>query len=140
MRVASSYARSLKSAFADKLDVFRYNQKWTWPVTHVLFTVVLCGFLGGMATENKPGELGRLLTPEDVSEILQGMFSSQPLPAAFPHPHTCNQPTLPSPPPSTSLEFPASFLTKTPQQSPSTSRTPTPSTSPLRSTSPPSPS
>ncbi len=42
-------------------------------MTHVCFTIVLCGYLGGMSTANKPGELGRLLTPEDVSEILQGM-------------------------------------------------------------------
>lgn len=45
-------------------------------MTHVLFSIVLCGFLGGMATESKPGELGRLLTPEDVSEILQGKPSA----------------------------------------------------------------
>lgn len=74
-------------------------------MTHVLFTVVLCGFLGGMATENKPGELGRLLTPEDVSEILQG--TSLPLLAT-----TTSLPSPPPPappPPPINLEFPASF-------------------------------
>ena len=82
----------------------RYNQKWTWPVTHVLFTVVLCGFLGGMATENKPGELGRLLTPEDVSEILQGMLSLPATTTSLPPPCTSHGPSNP--------ESPASFLTK----------------------------
>lgn len=80
-------------------------------MTHILFTVVLCGFLGGMATENKPGELGRLLTPEDVSEILQGMFSFPATTGSLPPPHL-HQPTSPRPPTPTSLESPASFLTR----------------------------
>jgi len=37
-------------------------------------TVVLCAWLGGMGSETKPGEVGRLLTLEDIGEIYHGAF------------------------------------------------------------------
>lgn len=37
-----------------------------------IFTIVLCAFLGGLGNETKPGELGRLLSLEEVGAVLQG--------------------------------------------------------------------
>ncbi|SPN97486.1 related to translin [Cephalotrichum gorgonifer] len=59
------------SEYASQYPYYKYNQKWSWAMTHVVFTVVLCGYLGGMATPSSPGEIGRLLKPEDISEIFQ---------------------------------------------------------------------
>lgn len=41
---------------------------------NVLFAILLCGWLGGMAHNGKAAEAGRLLTIEEVGEILNGMF------------------------------------------------------------------
>lgn len=66
-------------------------------MTHVVFSIVLCGFLGGMATESKPGKLGRLLVPEDVSEILQGrpslLYPLLPSVSSLAHPSSCDSDT-----------------------------------------------
>jgi len=50
----------------------RYNQKWEWCMEKVLCTILFCGYLGSTFLPSLPGSLGRLLTPQDVSEILQG--------------------------------------------------------------------
>ncbi len=63
-----------------------------------------------MATDATPGEIGRLLTLEDIGQTFNGVF-----PLAYMY----------------SVYFPITD----PQQSPSTSKTATPSTSPSRSTS-----
>jgi hypothetical protein len=39
---------------------------------NAIFTVVFCGWLGGLGTDSKPGELGRLVTIEEVGELLKG--------------------------------------------------------------------
>jgi hypothetical protein len=39
----------------------------------VLFSILFCGWLGGMGTVSKPAESGKLLTIEEVGEILNGM-------------------------------------------------------------------
>lgn len=45
---------------------------WTKDVQNVIFAILLCGWLGGMATSGKPAETGRLFTIEEVGEILNG--------------------------------------------------------------------
>jgi hypothetical protein len=44
-------------------------------VQNVIFAILLCGWLGGMTKDGKPAEAGRLLTIEEVGEILQGKFA-----------------------------------------------------------------
>lgn len=43
-------------------------------VQEAISTVILCAWLGGMSTESKPGELGRLLTLEDIGQTFNGMY------------------------------------------------------------------
>jgi hypothetical protein len=54
---------------------YRYNYKWTRTVQDAISTVILCTWLGGMSSETKPGEVGRLLTLEDMGELFGGMQS-----------------------------------------------------------------
>ena len=53
-----------------RLTAHRYNTIWTRDVQNVIFSILLCGWLGGMATASKPAEVGRLFTIEEVGEIL----------------------------------------------------------------------
>lgn len=39
---------------------------------NVIFAILLCGWLGGLNKDGKPAQSGRLLTIEEVGEILQG--------------------------------------------------------------------
>lgn len=48
---------------------------WTKDIQNVIFAILMCGWLGGMAMKDKPAEAGRLLTIEEVGEILNGAFS-----------------------------------------------------------------
>ncbi|KAI8633972.1 putative sequence-specific DNA binding protein [Xylariaceae sp. FL1651] len=57
--------------FASKYPYYKYNHRWTRSIQNVVGTILLTGWLGGMGTESRPGELGRLLTIEDVGEILK---------------------------------------------------------------------
>lgn len=50
----------------------RYNHKWTRMLQDAISTVILCAWLGGMSTESKPGEIGRLLTLEDIGQTFNG--------------------------------------------------------------------
>lgn len=47
---------------------------WTGNIQDVLFTILMCGWLGGMSIKDKPAEAGKLFTIEDVGEILSGEF------------------------------------------------------------------
>jgi hypothetical protein len=58
-----------------KLMGYRYNGMWTKDIQNVIFAILMCGWLGGMATKDKPAEVGRLLTIDEVGEILNGEFS-----------------------------------------------------------------
>lgn len=49
---------------------------WSKDVQNVIFAILFCGWLGGMNVAGKAPEVGRLLTIEEVGEILGGMFSS----------------------------------------------------------------
>jgi hypothetical protein len=54
-------------------DGNRYNNLWTRDIQNVVFAILLCGWLGGMGTSSKAAEQGKLLTIEEVGEILNGM-------------------------------------------------------------------
>jgi hypothetical protein len=43
-------------------------------VQDAIATVILCAWLGGMATDSKPGEVGRLLTLEDIGQAFNGLW------------------------------------------------------------------
>lgn len=45
-------------------------------IQDAISTVLLCAWLGGMSSESKPGEVGRLLTLEDVGGLFGGMLPS----------------------------------------------------------------
>lgn len=45
---------------------------WTKDIQNVIFAILLCGWLGGMATKSKPAEVGRLLTIDEVGDVLNG--------------------------------------------------------------------
>lgn len=55
----------------------RYNNLWTRDVQDVIFAILMCGWLGGMGTKDKPAEAGKLLTIEEVGEILTGKPGSR---------------------------------------------------------------
>ena len=45
-------------------------------VQDAVAAVIICAWLGGMSTDSKPGEVGRLLTLEDIGQAFNGLFSS----------------------------------------------------------------
>ncbi|KAK6950955.1 hypothetical protein Daesc_007483 [Daldinia eschscholtzii] len=45
--------------------------KWSRSIQNVVGTILLTGWLGGLETESRPGELGRLLTIEEVGQLLK---------------------------------------------------------------------
>lgn len=59
------------SELASNYPYYKYNYRWTRQVQDAISTVLLTAWLGGMATQSEPGELGRLLTLEHVGEIFQ---------------------------------------------------------------------
>ncbi|GKT44963.1 translin-associated protein X [Colletotrichum spaethianum] len=56
---------------ASKHPYYKYNQKWNRQVQNAIFTVLLCGWLGGLTPDGKPGPVARLLTLEEVGEIFK---------------------------------------------------------------------
>ncbi|EKD21363.1 uncharacterized protein L3040_000602 [Drepanopeziza brunnea f. sp. 'multigermtubi'] len=48
---------------------YKYNGLWTRDVQNVVFSILMCGWLGGMSKDGKV-EPGKLLTIEEVGEIL----------------------------------------------------------------------
>ncbi|KAK1999237.1 translin [Colletotrichum falcatum] len=56
---------------ASKHPYYKYNQKWNRQVQNAIFTVLLCGWLGGFTSDGKPGPVARLLTLEEVGEIFK---------------------------------------------------------------------
>jgi hypothetical protein len=45
---------------------------WTRDVQDTIFAVLFCGWLGGMPVNGKAAEQGKLLTIEEMGDILQG--------------------------------------------------------------------
>jgi hypothetical protein len=58
--------------FASHYPYYKYNFRWTKNIQTVLTTLLLTAWLGGLGSETRPGELGRLLTIEECGQILQG--------------------------------------------------------------------
>jgi hypothetical protein len=45
---------------------------WTRDVQDVIFAILMCGWMGGLGMRDKPAKAGKLLTIEEVGEILNG--------------------------------------------------------------------
>ncbi|KKA27445.1 hypothetical protein TD95_005430, partial [Thielaviopsis punctulata] len=59
------------AGLASQQPYYKFNYLWNRTMENVVFSILLTGFLGGAATEGSAGEVGRIVTPEQVSEILQ---------------------------------------------------------------------
>ncbi|KAI5860153.1 Translin [Durotheca rogersii] len=57
--------------FASQYPYYKYNGRWSRTVQSVVGTILLTAWLGGLGTDSNPGEIGRLLTIEEVGEILR---------------------------------------------------------------------
>ncbi|KAI2473196.1 Translin [Annulohypoxylon bovei var. microspora] len=57
--------------FTSDYPYYKYNGKWARSVQNVVATILLTGWLGGLGSESRPGDLGRLLTIEEVGQILK---------------------------------------------------------------------
>ncbi|MCJ1287393.1 hypothetical protein MMC26_006742 [Xylographa opegraphella] len=55
---------------ASKYPYYKYNGIWTRDVQNTCFCILLCGWLGGMANEVDQCQVGKLLTIEEVGQIL----------------------------------------------------------------------
>ncbi|MCJ1398574.1 hypothetical protein MMC11_001774 [Xylographa trunciseda] len=55
---------------ASKYPYYKYNGTWTRDVQNTCFGILLCGWLGGMANEVEQGHVGKLLTIEEVGQVL----------------------------------------------------------------------
>lgn len=62
------------STIASASPYYKYNSLWTRDVQNVIFAILLCGYLGGMGVNGQAPEAGKLLTIEEVGEILNGMY------------------------------------------------------------------
>ncbi|KAA6408580.1 MAG: recombination hotspot-binding (Translin) [Lasallia pustulata] len=56
---------------ASKYPYYKYNSMWTKDVQNAVFAIVLCGWLGGFGGASGQAQPGRLLTIEEVGQILQ---------------------------------------------------------------------
>ncbi|KAI0134551.1 Translin [Xylariales sp. AK1849] len=57
--------------FSSNYPYYKYNYRWSRSVQNLIAVMLLTGWLGGLGTESRPGELGRLLRIEELGEILQ---------------------------------------------------------------------
>ncbi|KAI0528235.1 putative sequence-specific DNA binding protein [Xylaria bambusicola] len=57
--------------FSSQFPYYKYNHRWSRSIQNVVATILLTAWLGGMGSEARAGELGRLLTIEEVGEILK---------------------------------------------------------------------
>ncbi|MCJ1476966.1 hypothetical protein MMC13_005636 [Lambiella insularis] len=55
---------------ANKHPYYKYNGSWTKDVQNTCFEILLCGWLGGMANGTGQGRVGRLLTIEEIGQVL----------------------------------------------------------------------
>lgn len=56
---------------ASNYPYYKYNFKWTRAVQDAILTVLLDSWIGGSLDTGKPGEVGRLLTLEEVGDIFK---------------------------------------------------------------------
>ncbi|KAI9883532.1 MAG: hypothetical protein M1823_004696 [Watsoniomyces obsoletus] len=59
------------STVASKYPYYRYNGMWSRDVQNTCFAILLCGWLGGSFSSNSPAHAGRLLTIEEVGEVMK---------------------------------------------------------------------
>jgi len=59
------------SEVASKYPYYKYNGMWTRDIQNATFAIVFCGWLGGFKVEDSQAQTGRLLTIEEVGQILQ---------------------------------------------------------------------
>lgn len=59
--------------YSTQLTDDRYNQRWSRSVQNLVAVMLITAWLGGMGSESRPGEQGRLLRIEEIGEILEGM-------------------------------------------------------------------
>ncbi|EAA31675.1 Translin [Neurospora crassa] len=57
--------------FASQYPYYKYNYKWGRTLQDAIATVLLHAWLGGMGSDSKPGEVGRLLTLEEVGHVFE---------------------------------------------------------------------
>lgn len=57
------------AAFASQYPYYKYNYKWVRILQDAISTIILTTWLGGMGTESEPGQVGRLLSPEEVGKV-----------------------------------------------------------------------
>ena len=69
----------------------RYNHRWTRSVQNAVGTVLITAWLGGLGSDSRPGEIGRLLTIEEVGELLQGKSHTRHFYASSSYFLTCYQ-------------------------------------------------
>ncbi|GAB7350360.1 hypothetical protein MBLNU459_g0989t1 [Dothideomycetes sp. NU459] len=55
---------------ASKYPYYKYNGMWTRHVQDVSFSIILCGYLGGFSETGAGSRDGRLLTIEEVGQIM----------------------------------------------------------------------
>ncbi|RYP64498.1 hypothetical protein DL769_006636 [Monosporascus sp. CRB-8-3] len=57
------------SKFASNYPYYKYNHRWSRSIQNVVGTILLTAWLGGLGTESRPGEVGRLLTIDEVVPV-----------------------------------------------------------------------
>ncbi|POS86054.1 Translin, partial [Erysiphe pulchra] len=55
---------------ASKSPYYKYNGIWSRDVQTVIFSIIFCGWLGGLGMNGKPASQGKLLSIEECGEIL----------------------------------------------------------------------
>ncbi|KAI4794305.1 Translin, partial [Aureobasidium sp. EXF-8846] len=55
---------------ASKYPYYKYNNMWTRHIQDASFSILLCGFLGGFSSVGSGSQDGRLLTIEEVGQIM----------------------------------------------------------------------
>ncbi|MCJ1239467.1 hypothetical protein MMC14_007463 [Varicellaria rhodocarpa] len=59
------------ASVASKYPYYKYNGIWTRDVQNTCFAILLCGWLGGLPNRGDQGQVGKLLTIEEVGQVLQ---------------------------------------------------------------------
>ncbi|RKF81408.1 Translin-1 [Golovinomyces cichoracearum] len=60
----------LLAKLASSSPFYKYNNLWTREIQTVIFSIVLCAWLGGLQSHSNSGRRGKLLSIEECGEIL----------------------------------------------------------------------
>jgi hypothetical protein len=105
---------------------------WTREVQDVIFAILMCGWLGGLSMKDEPAVAGKLLTIEEVGEILDGESETT---ERWSTPQASIFRITSQPPSKTETSILYALITLIMSQFRSTSKTEMPSTSPSKNTS-----